>query len=173
MPAIYSAIRAKHPDVELHVFSGMQLYDTDRPFEGPHVALQREVLAILGKLPGVQLHGNVLQQELAREYLRSTVFVYSNIVEETFCITAVEAQAAGCPVVASRNSALPETVGDAGFLIDGAPGSPEYVRSFASAVDRLLSDPALCAELGERGRARTRQLFSWQHVTDRILGGIS
>ena len=105
--------------------------------------------------------------------MRSSIFAYPNTVWETCCITAIEAQAAGCPVIASGISALPETVGDAGIVVAGKPGSPEYMREFTLALDRLLSDDAAWSALSARALERSRREFSWEHVTDRFLAAIS
>lgn len=173
MPQIFLKIKDKHPDAEFHVFSGMALYDTDKPFQGPHVEDYRRIAAVLQKIPGVFLHGNVTQQMLARELMKSSVFVYPNAIFETCCITAIEAQAAGCPVVASRNSALPETVQNGGILIEGQPGSDDYINEFAAAVDRLLSNDKLWSKLSENGLERVKKQFSWEHVVDRMEAGLS
>jgi len=168
MPQIFLKTREKHPDAEFHVFSGMAVYDTDRPFQGPHVEDYRRIAAVLQKIPGVFLHGNVTQPVLARELMKSSIFVYPNAIFETCCITAIEAQAAGCPVVASRNSALPETVQNAGILVEGQPVSDEYVDVFVSAVDRLLANDKLWSKLSENALARAKKQFSWEHVVDRM-----
>ena len=114
------------------------------------------------------MHGNVRQGELARELMMSSVFIYPNTVFETCCISALEAQAAGCPPVVSENSALPETVGDAGFLIPGQPGSPEYNQRFIDGVDSLLSDNSLWGKLSARGKARIAQDYTWTRVAERF-----
>lgn len=168
MPQIFQMLKQKHPALELHVFAGLSVYDTDRPFQGPHVQQYEELAQILRKIPGVTLHGNVMQRVLARELMKSAVFVYPNSVNETCCMTAIEAQAAGCPIVASANSALPETVGEAGFLIDKAVGTPEYLREFAMAVDRLLSDDSTWRAQSGQGIARSHSRFRWELVADRF-----
>ena len=75
--------------------------------------------------------------------------------EEGFGLPALEAMAAGVPVVASRRGSLPEVVGDAGLLID--PDDPE---SLSAAMARLIADPALRMTCRSRGLERARQ-FSW------------
>ncbi|MDR7544443.1 MAG: glycosyltransferase family 4 protein [Armatimonadota bacterium] len=64
---------------------------------------------------------------------------------------AVEAMAAGRPVVASAVSGLRDVVrdGQTGLLVP--PGDP---RALAAALTRLLADPALRARMGEAGRIR-------------------
>ncbi len=76
-------------------------------------------------------------------------------LDEGFGIPALEAMAAGVPVIASRRGALPEVVGDAGLLID--PDDPE---SITTAMARMLGDAALRASCAARGLERARQ-FTW------------
>jgi alpha-1,6-mannosyltransferase len=71
---------------------------------------------------------------------------------ETFGLAALEALAAGTPVVASAHSALPEVIGDAGTA---APGDgPAY----AAAVCSLLDRPAGQRRAAARARA---ERFPW------------
>ncbi|MBI5506241.1 MAG: glycosyltransferase family 4 protein [Deltaproteobacteria bacterium] len=77
---------------------------------------------------------------------------------EGFGLTVVEAMACGCPVVALRNSSLPEVVGDAGVLVDAAD-----VATLAPVIDTLMSDDREVAELSRRGRERAAR-FSWRQA---------
>lgn len=61
---------------------------------------------------------------------------------ETSCIGAMEAQAAGCVVVASRVAALGETV-RVGRLVSSTPAEDRWADEFADAVVAGLTDPAL------------------------------
>jgi glycosyltransferase involved in cell wall biosynthesis len=73
------------------------------------------------------------------------------------CRAALEAMAAGRPVVARAVGALPETVvdGETGLLVgDESPGT------VAVALSTLLGDPARARAMGERGRRRAMQDFS-------------
>jgi glycosyltransferase involved in cell wall biosynthesis len=75
--------------------------------------------------------------------------------EEGFGLTALEAMATGVPVVASGRGALPELVGDAGLLID--PDDPDTI---AGAMERILQDEALAAQMASRGLERASR-FDW------------
>ena len=66
---------------------------------------------------------------------------------ETFGLTATEAMAHGCPLVATRTGALPEVVRDG---VDGLLCRPDDPSDLARAIGRLLADPDLAARLGER-----------------------
>jgi glycosyltransferase involved in cell wall biosynthesis len=70
---------------------------------------------------------------------------------EGFGMPAVEAMQAGVPVVASTGGALPEVVGAAGITVD-----PADVAGFATAMERLLADPAERQRRTEAGREQAR-----------------
>lgn len=74
-------------------------------------------------------------------------------------IKAFEAMALGRPVVSTRigTEGLDITPGEHFLEADGA-------ADFASAVLRLLDDPALAQDMAVRARARLEERFSWRHV---------
>lgn len=166
-------IRKKVSEVTLHVFSGLSLYDTDRPYQGPEAAYFQRLAQKLAKVEGIILRGNLLQGELAKEFLKSSLLFYPNTMFETCCITALEAQAAGCPVVASANSALPETVGDAGVLINGEAGSPHYLTECVEATVELLKDKSYWKKLSDRGKERIISSYTWERVAERFEGALT
>lgn len=69
---------------------------------------------------------------------------------EGFCTAALEAQALGVPVIATRVGGLPEVVrdGETGILVE--PGS---AGTMADAIVRVLTAPGRRAAMGEAGRA--------------------
>jgi glycosyltransferase involved in cell wall biosynthesis len=68
---------------------------------------------------------------------------------EGFCIPLLEAFHFGVPVIARPAGAVPETVGDAGLLVDDA--DPAVL---AELLHLVVTDAVLRAELARRGRAR-------------------
>jgi glycosyltransferase involved in cell wall biosynthesis len=106
-------------------------------------------------IPGVRYLGYVPEQDLPGLTALATMFVYVSLYEG-FGLPVGQAMAAGVPVLASRASALPEVVGDAGLLAD--PRSCEEIRA---GMERLLLSPSLRADLAERGRKRAGA-FTWE-----------
>ena len=86
---------------------------------------------------------------------------------EGFGLAALEAMAAGLPLIASRVGAVPEIVSpeETGLLVE--PGS---VPMLAAALDRLASDPALRGALGGRAHAAARA-FTVERMA-RAIGAI-
>ncbi len=71
----------------------------------------------------------------------------------------------GRAVVATDVGELPETV------IDGATGiivPAGDVEALAGALERLLGDPELAQRLGEAGRRRALEEYSWARVAERV-----
>jgi glycosyltransferase involved in cell wall biosynthesis len=116
-----------------------------------HRALQ--LLAVeLGVAGAVDFADHVSFPELVAHYRSADVFV-SLSQHEGFCVPVLEAMKFGVPVVALSSSAVPETVGDAGLLV----GDPDPLL-VATAVDRVVADPALRGRLTAAGRHRAETL---------------
>jgi glycosyltransferase involved in cell wall biosynthesis len=88
---------------------------------------------------------------------------------EGFGLPCLEAMACGTPVVAADRGALPETVAEAGLLVD--PDEPEQL---AEALVRASLDADLRDSLKAAGRARAAR-FGWDRTaaaTDEALGEV-
>lgn len=84
---------------------------------------------------------------------------------EPFGLVAIEAMASRTPVVASNVGGLRFTVVPE---VTGLLAPPKDEAAFASAMDRILADPALRDRLGETGRQRVEIAFSWESVASRL-----
>jgi L-malate glycosyltransferase len=87
------------------------------------------------------------------------VFVLLGAGSDESCRAALEAMAAGRPVLAARVGALPDAVihGETGLLLDD-PGPAAVAASLA----RLLSNPEEARAMGEAGRRRALDLFTFE-----------
>jgi glycosyltransferase involved in cell wall biosynthesis len=89
-----------------------------------------------GAAAGVRALGHVDDALLPGLYAGAAAFVLPSLYEG-FGLTALEALAAGVPVVAADRGALPEVCGDAAQLVD-----PTDAEAIAAALERALDDPA-------------------------------
>jgi glycosyltransferase involved in cell wall biosynthesis/O-antigen/teichoic acid export membrane protein len=87
------------------------------------------------------------------------VLVVPSTAAESFGLVALEAMAAGVPVVASRIGGLPEVLGD-GDAAGGVLVPAGDARALAHALHELLRDGARRRRLGEAGRQRSRREFA-------------
>ena len=99
---------------------------------------------------------------MAAYYARAIAFVYPSL-DEGFGLSPLEAMLQGCPVVAADAGAIPEVVGEAALLFD-----PTSIDAIGTALDRIVEDASLRAELAARGRARAAT-FTWEQTARRTL----
>jgi glycosyltransferase involved in cell wall biosynthesis len=158
MSFIFKELKKLHTDLEFHVFSSTNRYRQDYTAEIEQE--DRLFLDPLRNLPGCYLHGSILQKDLAREFMKSSVWIYPCNYEETSCISAMEAMAGGCAIVTNDYGALKETIGNAGIIINETQKSPQFLQKFVEETDRLLCNPQLREELGQKGKERAK-LFNW------------
>jgi glycosyltransferase involved in cell wall biosynthesis len=125
-------------------------------------ALQRYV-AELGLSPAVSFAGHASDATVAAAYAQTDVLVVTS-EHEGFCVPVVEAMAAGLPVVAFDQGAVPEVLGGAGVLV--ADKDP---YALASSIAELLSDAPRRAALAESGRRRLAEL-DLASAADRFAG---
>ena len=110
------------------------------------------------RVPGAL--GWVAHDELLRLYERAAVVACPSH-REGFGVACAEAMAHARPVVASNVGGLRDLVadGETGLLVP--PGDAEALRA---ALERLLGDAELRRRLGEAGRERIREHFSWEQA---------
>ncbi|GIU88844.1 MAG: hypothetical protein KatS3mg009_3359 [Acidimicrobiia bacterium] len=139
------AVARRHdPAARLHLVGGGA--------DGRYGQALRRYADALGLAGAVSLPGGVDAAGLAAHYECADVFVSAS-EHEGFCVPLVEAMAHDLPVVAHAAAAVPETLGDAGLLVD-----PKDPFTLATAVRRVLTDPRVRTHLVARGRARREQL---------------
>ncbi len=172
LPQIFKSLKAKHPELELHIFSDYKVYGDNANQTYPGLVQEfNQLKEEFAKIDGCFLHGNVKQNELAVEMMKSSILAYPNTFEETSCITAMEAQAAGCVVVTSNIGALPETIGDAGVVIKKQPGSKEYVEAFTAEIDKVLSNQSLREDISKKSIERSKG-YDWNEIAKLFCANI-
>lgn len=77
-----------------------------------------EIKTTLSSLPNVFLSNRIPQDELAREILKSDIWLYPTNFSETFCISALEMQLGSVLCICSDLAGLKETVGNRGILVE-------------------------------------------------------
>jgi len=97
----------------------------------------------------------VVDLEGKRDFLHSVdLLSVPTVYRDPKGLFALEALAAGVPVVLPRHGAFPELIAQTG---GGHLVEPGDARAFADAWQALLAQPAVCAELGSRGQQRVQE----------------
>jgi glycosyltransferase involved in cell wall biosynthesis len=99
----------------------------------------------------VEITGGVSAGALTAHFETADVYVVAS-EHEGFCVPLLEAMHHRIPIVAYAATAVPETLGDAGLLLDA-----KDAYTIATAVQRVVTDNALRAQLVEAGTARLRE----------------
>jgi len=163
VPYIFSSLKKNHKDIELHIFGGAATHGKNESEK------EQRLFEDLKKMDGCFVHGPVKQRELSREMMRSAVWIYPTAFRETSCISAMEAQAAGCAIITSALAALPETVGQAGGLLTEIPGSQEYLNKFIEETDKILTDEKLLDSLSYKALEQAKN-YDWKARAKSFLG---
>jgi glycosyltransferase involved in cell wall biosynthesis len=110
----------------------------------------------------VKILGTIPAESLSLLYAMSTIFCFPSFAEG-FGLPPLEAMASGVPVIVSRNTALQEVCGEAGWYID-----PFKPATIAAAIDLLVSDKEKRDERISAGLSRASEL-TWNNTARKIM----
>jgi alpha-1,3-rhamnosyl/mannosyltransferase len=130
--------------------------------EDPRYTNARELAQALKLNDRVRFLGSIPERDLPALYSGAMAFVFPSIYEG-FGLPPLEAMACGVPVACSNIPCLSETVRDAALLFN-----PEHSEDIAAAVERVLGDENLRADLRIRGLRRAAEL-SWDEAARQAL----
>ncbi len=151
LPILIDAFAMLHkemPDVQLMIVG-----------EGNMRPEYEESVTKLGLQERVTFTGRLDNQQLVRAYQHSDLFVLPSLAPaESFGMVLVEAMASGKPVIGSKAGGIPLVIDDekTGLLVES-----NNSKSLASAIKRLLDDPALAKQLSEAGREKAATQYNW------------
>ena len=120
-----------------------------------------KLIAELGISDIVHVANGLSDTELAALLASAEVACIPSLYEG-FSLPAVEAMASGTPIVASRVGGLPEVLGTDGACAELVPAAD--VDALTRALGELLDSPEKRRSLGQAGRARALDVFSWEAV---------
>lgn len=103
----------------------------------------------------VHFLGHVPDGDLIILYQMALCLVFPSLYEG-FGLPVVEAMTAGCPVITTTSSSLPEVAGDAALLVD-----PLDVKELATGMQRVLQEEELRERMIAAGRIQASR-FSWE-----------
>ncbi|HEV7754157.1 MAG TPA: glycosyltransferase [Baekduia sp.] len=152
----------KRLEILLDVLEGIPGAILEVAGDGDHRPVLEAEIDRRGLHDRVVLHGFVSEDEKRELYARSWVNLTASSAEG-WCLTVMEAAAAGTPSAAMAVGGLPESIVDeqTGLLAD----TPEEL---ATKVAGLVADPARRDELGDAAKARARG-FTWDATAESNL----
>ena len=165
-----NAIKYINPDVQVVLCAGAP--DTKEylaEMEDAVKAVRREGCKNL-----IWVQEMLSKPQVIQMYSHATVFCCPSIYEP-FGIINLEAMACHTAVVASAVGGIKEVVvdGETGYLVPleqlrVAPFEPvnpdAFSRDLATAINKVLDDPALAESMAAAGQKRAREVFSWSSI---------
>lgn len=150
----FASISLRFPSVKMVLVGAMGDGEYEQEIQASikHHAVEKQII-FAGVLDDV---------ELRKLYSGAQCLVYPSFFEG-FGLPVLEALQCGIPVITSNTTSLPEVMGDAGLLVN-----PEDVDDMAHAMERMLSDDTLRAELAAKALAQAKK-FSWAKAAEETL----
>jgi len=152
----FALYRARNPDSR----TDLVLTGADEPDPAPLLEAARR----MGLGDAVRWLGYVSDAELAALLTGCRALLFPSLYEG-FGMPVLEAMAFERPVVASNVTSLPEVAGDAALLVD-----PRRPGDLAAAMERIVAEPELVADLRRRGRLRVEAIGDGLEMARRYLG---
>lgn len=163
---IFPALLENNPDTKLY-FANYDISQLQLP-DNVKNAINKS-MELAAQYPNNVFNlGHLSKDRLYQEISSSQLLLYPTPFPEISCITAMEAQACGTPIVTTNDFALKETVDpSAGILVDGLPTDDEYVKAFCKQAIRLLNDPSHYKTFSKAGpKAIRKNGYTWAQVAE-------
>jgi UDP-glucose:(glucosyl)LPS alpha-1,2-glucosyltransferase len=127
----------KNKNVTLDVYSSTEVYGTS--FKKANDKIYQPLYKQAKKLPNVNYIGYKSNEQIVKNITQYQIFAYPNIWEETSCISAIEAMAAGLHMVTTNYGALYETCSEWPVYVQYSDNYKRLAEAFAYAIDSLTS----------------------------------
>ena len=127
----------KNKNVTLDVYSSTEVYGTS--FKKANDKIYQPLYKQAKKLPNVNYIGYKPNEQIVKNITQYQIFAYPNIWEETSCISAIEAMAAGLHMVTTNYGALYETCSEWPVYVQYSDNYKRLAEAFAYAIDSLTS----------------------------------
>ena len=126
----------------------------------PRAGASNDLIDQLGLRPHIEFVSGVPDERIVELYAEAEMAVVPSLYEG-FSLPAIEAMATGICLVATDGGALPEVTGrDGDTVLQCKAGD---VDALAATIRRGLDDSELRARVGEAGRRRVVERWSWKH----------
>jgi len=151
----------KDPNIELDVYSSTEVYG--KAFKEANDKQYQELYDQAKILPNVNYIGYKPNEYIKENLHKYDIFAYPNIWEETFCISAVEAMAAGLYIITTDYGALYETCAEFSTYVPYQKSYTNLAQNFAYAIEasaKRLYEPGIKEHL-KCQIDYTNQYYSW------------
>ena len=122
----------KNPNITLDVYSSTQVYGDQ--FKQHNDDQFKPLYEQAKKLPNVNYIGYETNEYILQHMTDYDLYVYPSTFEETFCVSALEALAAGVHVITNNFGALYETCAEWPVYVNYSTNYEQMAKDFAAAI---------------------------------------
>lgn len=152
----FAIVAANNPDIEC----SLELVG-----KGPDRETLESLSAALGIAEKVHFRGFVPNNKLPQEFAKYDVACYMSN-SESFGVSALEAMACECPVVASDADGFTEVIEDGVSGIIVPRRNPEAA---AAALQKFIDNPQMKEKMGKAARERVCKLYEWDTNVNQMV----
>jgi glycosyltransferase involved in cell wall biosynthesis len=122
-------------DVELTVYSSTIIYGKDYVDNNAQRLFDR-----CKSMKNVHYKGYAMNNAIRKALQEHHILAYPSIFEETSCLSAIEAGAAGCKIVTTNLGALPETCGKYATYVDYNQNKEELTEKYLVILNNVIDN---------------------------------
>ena len=124
----------RRPNTELTIFSSNIIYGKNFKIDNEHLFHRCRTE------PGIIYRGYATNKAVRIALQQSHILAYPSTYEETSCLAAIEAGAAGCQIVTTRYGALPETCEEWPMYIEHNNDREVLVKNYAKLLNTAIDN---------------------------------
>jgi glycosyltransferase involved in cell wall biosynthesis len=132
----------------------------------PRPGHSMDLIDSYGLAPHIEFVSGVSDERIVELYAEAEMAVVPSLYEG-FSLPAIEAMCTGTPLVATDGGALPEVTGTDGDTVLQCPAGDK--DALAATIARGLDDAALRARIGEAGRRRVLDRWTWTKCAEQTV----
>jgi hypothetical protein len=141
---IFNQIKSAVPQAVFHICC-----DIKHPWLLEHHKDLVEQITPLLSSPGVIHYGWVAYPQLVQLWKQSSIWLYPNTFQETFCLSALQAGITKTLAITTDNGSLSEVVGERGYLLP--------IEHFVDCILNILRNPVEA----EKARNKVEENYRW------------
>lgn len=169
--------QAEQPELFLTVtygWEGLETWGGSEEWKKHTRETREQILRAADEAGRVEFTGRLNKKDLYGVIKNSTLCLYPNNFQETMCLSAIECQFAGTPLITSSLGALATTVNPHyNVLIDGDPYGEAYQQRFISAAVALLKNRSQLDAMAMSCRLFAQVEFKgWDAIADTWLNEV-
>jgi glycosyltransferase involved in cell wall biosynthesis len=147
-------------DIELTVFSSNIIYGLN--YSKTVGSYYDNLFHLCKNTPGITYRGYATNKAVRSALQNAHIFAYPSIYEETSCLAAIEAGAAGCKIVTTDYGALSETCGNNATYVSYSDNLMNLAENYASVLNTEIDNYKASSEQWKNQSDWFNEQYSWQ-----------